>query len=156
MAVDIQGEVVQDQEFRCAEGRFDICGRLVVERERYAQLEEELERTRQDLDKYRQFFSTLLKKVGTQLNLSIIPEIFKHNISQISQVKSTYLFQRRNILSFWIFLEGENWEVEDQIYDTYGELLSMFPDFDIRLRLLRLWGRKPEDLLPTGGDKIFG
>ena len=140
----------------CPSARFDICGRLIVERERYTRLEEEFERTRRDEDKYRHYFSILLKRVESSLILPIIPEIFKYNVSQISQARAIYYFQRRNIVSFWILLEEENWEAEDQIYEIYGELLSMFPEYDIRIRLLRLWGREPEDLLPPGGTKILG
>lgn len=156
MELDLEKEVRPKPELGCPTGGFDICGRLVVERERYARLEDELERTRQDIGKYRKFFSILLREVGSRLILNIIPAIFKYNMLQVSQIKTIYCFQRRNIVSFWIFLEEENWEAEDKIYEIYGELLSMFPDNDIRMKLLRLWGREPEDLLPAGGVKIFG
>lgn len=139
----------------CPAGPFDICGPLIMARERYARLEEELERTRRDA-RYRQYFEILLKRVKFSLTLRIIPEIFKCNVAQIPQVKALHYFQKRNIVSFWIFLEEENWDAEDKIYEIYGEMLSMFPEYDIRIRLLRLWGRKPEDLLPAGGAKILG
>lgn len=156
LELDLEEEVRSKLELGCPGGAFDICGRLVVERERYARLEDELERTRRDTDKYRKFFSILLKEVGSQLILNIIPAIFKYNMLQVSQIRAIYSFQRRNMVSFWIFLEEENWEAEDQIYEIYGELLSMFPDNDIQMKLLRLWGRKPEDLLHAGGVKILG
>jgi len=141
----------------CPTSEIDICGRLIVERERYVRLEEELERTKQNLEDYRQLFSILLRQAESRLLAHLIPEVFKHNLSRISQVKAVYCFQRKNTLSFWIFLDEENWDAEDQIYENYGEMLSTFENFDIRMRLLRLWGRKPEDLLPAGrGVKIFG
>lgn len=144
------------RQLACLSAGFDLCGRLVVERERYARLEEEFEVTRRDSDRYREYFSVLLEAVGSKLVLSIIPEIFKYNTSEISQLKAAYCFQKRNMTSFWIFLEEENWKAEDEIYEIYGELLSMFPEYDIRIQLLRLWGRKPEDLLPPGGRRIIG
>ena len=156
MELDFEKKAKARLELGCTFSRFDICGPLVVERERYTRIEEELEKTKRENDRYRQYFSILLKTVESRLILHIIPEIFKYNVSQIPQVEAIYCFQRRNIVSFWIFLEEENWEAEDQIYEIYGELLSMFPEYDIRIRLLSLWGRKPEDLLPAGGVKIFG
>jgi len=143
-------------DLRCPSGRFDVCGPLIVARERHVRLEEELERTRRDVDRYRQYFGILLKRVRSSITLRIIPEIFKYSVSQMPQVKALYYFQKRNIVSFWIFLEEEDWDAEDQIYEIYGEMLSTFPEQDIRIRLLRLWGRKPEDLLPAGGIKILG
>jgi hypothetical protein len=143
-------------EFACPAGGFDICGRLVVQQERYADLEEELKKTKEDREKYRQLFSILLERVEYRLLLDIIPEIFKQNMSQIPEVKSVYCIQRRNIVSLWVLLDEQNWDVEDQIYESYGELLSAFPNYDIRIRLLRLWGRKPEDLMPARGVKVLG
>lgn len=159
MKLDLERIRLRGQEkerLGCPVSGFDICGRMVVEREKYADLEEELERTRRDRDKYRQLFSILLERVEYRLLLHIIPEIFKRSMSQIPEVKTMYCLQRENIVSFWVFLDEQNWEVEDQIYESYGELLSMFPDYDIRMRLLRLLGRKPEDLMPARGEKILG
>lgn len=154
--LDLEKRVRPIAELGCPAVRFDVCGRLIVERERYARLEEQFERTRRDNEKYREFFSILLREVGSQLILNIIPAIFKHNMLQVSEVKEVHCFQRMNMISFWVFLEEENWEAEDKIYEIFGELLFMFPDNDIQMKLLRLWGRKPEDLLPAGGVKILG
>lgn len=156
MELDLEKEARPKPELGCPFGGVDICGRLIVEQERYARLEDELEKVRENMDRYRQHFSILLRQVESRIILHIIPEIFKYNISRISHVKAMYHFQIRNTMSFWIFLEKENWGAEDQIYEIYGELLSTFTDYDIQMKLLRLWGRKPEDLLPAGGVKILG
>lgn len=156
MPLDLEREVKPRLRLGCPIAGVDISGRLVLEKAKYVSLEDELERTRKDLNTYRKYFAILLKTVESSIILHIIPQIFKHNVSQISEVKALYYFQRRNIVSFWVFLEEENWDAEDLIYEIYGMTLSMFPEYDIRLRLLRLWGRNPEDLLPAGGTKILG
>lgn len=156
MELELEKEVRRKPELSCPVAGIDICGRLIVERERYTRLEDELERTKQNMEKYRHLFSALLRQVESRLILHIIPQVFRHSLSKISQVKLIHCFQRRNIVDFWVFLEEENWEAEDQIYEIYGDMLSMFVDYDIRMKLLRLWGRKPEALLPAGGVKIFG
>jgi len=69
------------RQLACLSAGFDLCGRLVMQRERYASLEDELRVTRRDSDKYREYFSVLLEAVGSKLVLSIIPEIFKYNTS---------------------------------------------------------------------------
>ena len=53
-------------------------------------------------------------------------------------------------------MEKENWEVEDEIFSIYGDLLDTFPELDIKVRVLRLWGRKEDEISLFGGTKILG
>jgi len=141
----------------CPSSRIDVCGRIVMERVRYARLEEELRRTKEEKEKYRFYFLTLLEKMKSSFCRYLIMQSFENSLRQISQVRSVHLFEEEeNTMSFYIFLDKENWEAEEQIYKKYGDLLSDFPEFDIQIRLLRLWDRQTRDLLPSGGEKIFG
>jgi len=147
------------KEASCPLARVDICGRLVLEKEKYANLEDQFDRivrNKKEENIYREYFSTLLKMVEFSLQFYIMLDIFKSELLKISHVRAAYCFQKANKVSFWIFLETRNWEAEDRVYELYDKILSMFPKYDVIVRILRLWGRDPKELLPLGGVRILG
>lgn len=133
-----------------------ICGRVASEKQKYAQLEEELKRTKAEREKYRIDLEMLLGLVNSSIRQNLVIETFKQRMLEISGIKSVYCFRRKNILSFSVFMNEENWEVEDRVFDIYGELIDSFAELDIRVRVLRLYGRKEDEILPFGGSRLLG
>jgi hypothetical protein len=144
------------EELGCPSTGVMVCGRLVTEKQRYAQIEEELERTKLEREEYRVGFDTLLGLLNSSLRKDLVIETFRQKISKIPEVKSAYCLRRKNILSFSVFMESENWEAEDKVFDVYGDLLDAFEELDIRVRVLRLYGRNDDEVLPDGGFKLIG
>ena len=129
----------------------------MLEKEKYAKLEEQLKNMTNDEDgKYRKYFFTLLNNLESSFQFNALLDIFKMDLSEISELKTVYYFSKSNRLAFWVFFENRNWTAEDQVYEAYERLLSIFPKYDVTLKILRLDGRKPEELLPIGGFKILG
>jgi hypothetical protein len=144
------------RETSCSLARTDICSRLVVEKEKYAKLEEQFKNlTKEKSANYRNYFSALLDMVEFSFQLYALIDFLKLDLLGIQGLKAAYYFQKTNKVTFWVFFEERDWKAEDKVYDTYEKVLSLFPKYDIRIRVLRLWGRNPEELLPLGGNKIF-
>jgi hypothetical protein len=150
---------VRERETSCPFARVDLCGRLVLEKEKYVNLEDQFNRiilNKEESSIYRGYFSTLLKMVEFSFQFYVMLDILKSELAKISQVKSAYYFQKTNKVSFWIFLDARDWKAENKVYEIYGEMLSTFSNYDITLRILRLWGRDSKELMPSGGTRIIG
>ena len=148
--------------FICQRADVDICTRLLLERERLLEKEHMYARARADtekklvealkeIDKYREYFQSLLSIVKSILEPhSIVLNIFNSQLTRISEIKARYFAETPKVISIWLFIEEDNWIVEENIYEAYGQLLDFFPDTEIDLRLMKLFDRKPEELLPEG------
>ena len=144
--------------FACRRADVDFCTRLLLEREHLLEKERARKETEKQLlealkeiDKYREYFHNLLFTVKSILETrSIVLNIFNSQLAKISDIKVRYFAETPKAISIWLFIEEDNWEAEENIYEAYGEMLDFFPDTEIDLRLLKLFGRKPEELLPKG------
>jgi len=138
--------------FACQRALVDFCPRLLMERElTRKETEQQLFEALKNLDKYREYFHNLLSVVKSTMRLhGIVLNIFKSQLDKIPEVKARYFAETPKAISIWLFVEEDNWEVEENIYEKYGEMLDFFPEAEIDLRLLKLFGRKPEELLPSG------
>lgn len=137
--------------FACGRGHVDLCSRLLEKEDLRRKTEKQLAAALKNMDKYREYFQTLLSTVKSILDPhSIVLNIFKSQLAKISEVKARYFAKTPKALTVWLFIEEDNWGAEENIYEAYGEMLDLFPDTEINLRLLKLFGRKPEELMPRG------
>ena len=129
-----------------------------MEKERYARLEDEFKKVKnhQEEERFREYFRVLLGMIEQSFHFYALLDISRYEFEKIEEVQRVYFFQKRNKVDFWVFFETDDWEAEDKVYAIYERVLSMFPKYDIGIKLLRLWGRKSEDLLPYGGVKLLG
>lgn len=145
------------QEFGCSTRGVTICGRIAFEKQKYAQIEEELQKTITENKQYRLIFESLFRTLNYSLRQNLVVETFRQRISEVPLVQSAYCLRRKNSCSFFVLMKEENWEIENKIFDIYGNLLDLFPEIDIRVKILRLWGRKEKEMTSLiGGTKIFG
>ena len=143
------------EEYGCAFTGVTICGRVALEKEKYAQLEEELVRTKRERETYRVGFESLLGLLNRSFRQDLIIETFKQRMVEFPEIKSVYCLRKKNMLSFSVFMNEENWAVEDKIYEIYGELIDNFSEIVIRIRVLRLWGRKEDEILAVEGVRLL-
>jgi predicted site-specific integrase-resolvase len=145
------------QEFGCSTRGVTICGRVASEKQKYAELEEELQKTKAENGEYRQIFATLFQVLNYSLRQNLVVETFRQRISEVPLVQSVYCLRKKNSCSFFVLMKEENWEIENRVFDIYGNLLDIFPELDIRVKVLRAWGRKEEEMTSLiGGSKILG
>jgi len=136
----------------------DFCTRILLERKHVSDKElllkefrKQIVITQKELEKYREYFSNLLSTVKSLFELrSIVLNIFATQLAKIPDIEARYFTETPEGINIWMFIKKDNWKVEEDIYEAYGELLDLFPDTDINLRLLKLFERKPEELLPKG------
>lgn len=137
--------------FACRRAHVDLCPKLLLQMERTGKTEKQLESALEEIDKYREYFQILMSAVKSLMEpFSVILNVFKFQLAKIPQIKAKYFARTPKLISFWVFVEEDNWEVEENIYEAYGELLDFFPDAELDLRLLKLYGRKPKEILPKG------
>lgn len=148
----------EEEHLSCSSGNVGLCGPLAIEKERYAKLEDQLKNLSEESDSnaYRKYFLTLFNNFQTSMQFSSLIDIIKIDLSEIKAVESAYFFKRGNTIALWVFFERRDWKAEDKVYDTYDRILTIFPKFDVTLKILRLNGRKPEELLSVGGVKLIG
>jgi len=132
-----------------------MCGRIIVEKEKYLEEISNYEKIIKNIDKdrakYEKYFDSMLKVILTIIEpTELISELFKSYLININHIKYGYKSVDENVISFYIFMEEENWDIEEEIYEQYERILDQFPDKEIDLNLARLWGRRPESLIPGG------
>jgi len=139
------------EELLCPKIEDLLCGPLIAAKEESSRLLEKLESVEKERDRYKNYFAVLLESLKTEiLTPLLIKEVVKSNLLSIKEIKGGYYFFGEKKVDFIIFLEEEDWDVEEKIYNYYGELLDQFQDKEIYLRVMRLWGRQPSELLPEG------
>lgn len=138
-------------EFKCHRDETFVCGPLLLERERSRHVVMTVESLKKEKEKYRKYFVTLLKSLETQISTPVlIKDICKSNLSHVKEIHSGYYFFSEQKITFFVFINEENWDAENIIYECYGDLLEQFPEKEIDLRLMRLWNREPQTLIPEG------
>lgn len=74
-------------------------------------------------------------------------DFFRHQLKKISGEIKVHATQEDATISFLVFLEKPNWEIEEQIYNAYGDLLDQFPDDTFSLELIELFGKRPKNYI---------
>lgn len=139
----------------CGMDRPLYCGKIISLKEKhiveilnYEDIIKNIERNR---DSYKNKFIDMMNVVINIIEPPVlISNIFKSHLEKIEEIKHIYYFVNDTIVSFQVYLEKENWEVEEEIYNIYGNMLIQFPDKEIELKISRLWGRSPETMIAEG------
>lgn len=92
--------------------------------------------------------NAFLKKMGFKISndFEIATSIFFSKLTKIDGVKDLGFSLQNKTLKVYAFIDEPNEKAEQQIYDTYGQLLDLFPNTDIELRIFELYGRTKADL----------
>ena len=139
----------------CGSSKNMICSKLLMRQMKYHQSVRSLEDVILELTsknrKYEDVFNKLMKSISEEM---ISPEIiitnFGQDIEKIKELKYKFYDVNKNKITIIIFLEKVDRKAENKIYEKYGKLLDKYPDKTINLRIMRLWGRTPEDLIDEG------
>jgi len=72
--------------------------------------------------------------------------IFFSRMVKVPEVKEVDYSINDKTLVIFAYIEEPNWEAEEKIYECFGLILDLFPNLDIDLKVLELYGRNVEDL----------
>jgi hypothetical protein len=91
---------------------------------------------------------TILKSVGMGLpnDELFAMSLVKSKLVSIPEVKDFGCVKQNNALNLLAYIDKPNEEVETRIYTIYGEMLDLFPNIDIDLRIVELYGRTKEEM----------
>lgn len=101
---------------------------------------------------FKSFFDQVvyLRSFGFRVSndYDVATSMFLSGIVKIPEVKDCSCIKKDGLLSLHAYMETTNFEVEAKIYDIYAQLLEHFPDTNIDVKVVELYGRSKDDLEP--------
>jgi hypothetical protein len=91
-----------------------------------------------------------LRRFGFRVSndYDVATSIFLSGIVKIPEIKDCSCIRKDRLLSLHAYIETTNFEVEAKIYDIYAQLLEYFPDSNIDVKVVELYGRSKDELEP--------
>lgn len=84
-----------------------------------------------------------LRLYGTD---QLIVSFLTSRLIRIPEIKDFTCSKYEKTLDFHVYVDKPDWEAEEKIFEAYGKLLDLFPDKDIDLKILEMYGRSIEEL----------
>jgi len=84
--------------------------------------------------------------IGLPNDFSFAISFAQSRLAKIPEVKDFGCVQHNNALKMLAYIDEPNEEVENKIYSVYGEILDLFPDKEIDVRIVELFGRTKADM----------
>ena len=69
-------------------------------------------------------------------------EVFRYKLKYIRVIIEVDAHEEDENIAFRIFVDKPNWDVEERIYNAYGDLLDAFPSSLFSLEIIELFGEK--------------
>jgi hypothetical protein len=90
----------------------------------------------------------VLKIIGFVLpnDYFLATSIVKSKLSKIPEVRDFSCIQHNKMLHLLAYINEPNEDAEKKIYDIYGEILDLFPDTNVDLQIVELYGRSKEQV----------
>ena len=91
-----------------------------------------------------------LRRFGFRVSndYDVASSMFLSGIMKIPDVKDFSCINKEGLLSLRAYIETTNFEAEAKIYDIYAQLLEYFPDTNIDVKVVELYGRNKDELEP--------
>ena len=88
----------------------------------------------------------ILKLLGIDLynDYNLAVSFVQSKLVNIPEVKDFGYVQNKENLNLFAYIDQPNEEAENKIYSIYGELLELFPNKEIDVRIVELYGRSKE------------
>ena len=96
--------------------------------------------------------SNSLQKIHHQIELffdesKIVNQIFHTTYSEIPEIVDLRVLNEEVGYRVEVFLEENDWEAEERIYEKYLEILNESPSFSFEVHINHLYGKSPGKLL---------
>jgi len=94
----------------------------------------------------------LLKSLGIGLpdNFSFAISLAQSRLARIPEVKDFGYVQDNNTLKMFAYIDVPNEQVEKGVYGVYSELLDLFPNTDVDVKIVELYGRSKQEMQSLG------
>jgi hypothetical protein len=101
-------------------------------------------------DTFKMFISpqNVLKLMGVSLpdDYGLAVSIVQSKLAKIPEVKDFGYVRHNKMLHMLAYIEQPNEDAENKIYAIYGELLDLFPNTNVDLKIIELYGRTKEQV----------
>jgi len=89
-----------------------------------------------------------LRKFGLifSSDYELATSIFVSKVTKLDNVKDCTCARLDDVLTIYAYIDKTNLETEEKIYDVYGQLLELFPDTEIDVRVVELHGRSKDEI----------
>lgn len=93
---------------------------------------------------------TYLRRFGFRVSndYDVATSMFLSGIAKIPEVKDCSCIKKDGLLSLHAYIETTNFDAEARIYDIYAQLLEYFPDTNVDVKVVELYGRSKDELEP--------
>jgi len=81
----------------------------------------------------------------------VLAAVFSKELHDISGVVDFRVVKRDRRANFLVFVREPDWKTEEQIYNTYADLLDSLPD-TIDFQVIELFDRQPEDIISAPAE----
>jgi hypothetical protein len=85
-----------------------------------------------------------LRSIGFKISndYTLASSIFLSQIAKLEDVKDCSCMKQEKTISLLAYLDKTNFETEERIYEIHRQLLESFPETNIEVRVVELYGRK--------------
>jgi hypothetical protein len=113
------------------------------------------------IDRFGQAFAVNVKSFVSQVvslrnfglkissDYALASSIFLSSIAKLEDVKDCTCLKQNKDLNLFAYLEKFNLDTETKIYEIHRQLLRSFPDTNIDVRVVELYGRSKAELEPV-------
>jgi hypothetical protein len=90
----------------------------------------------------------VLKIMGIVLpnDYFLASSIVQSKLAKIPEVRDFSCLQHNKMLHLMAYINEPNEDAEKKIYQIYGEMLDLFPDTNVDLQIIELYGRPKEQV----------
>jgi hypothetical protein len=88
--------------------------------------------------------------IGSLDSFSFAMSYAQSRLTTVPEVKDFGCVQGNNTLKMFAYIDVPNEQVEKRIYGIYGELLDLFPNTDVDISIVELYGRSKEEMQSLG------
>ena len=91
---------------------------------------------------------SIFKLIGLALpnDYSLATSLAQARLAKIPEVKDFACLQHNKTVHMLAYINEPNEEAENKIYSVYGEMLDLFPNTNIDLKIVELYGRTREQV----------
>ena len=89
-----------------------------------------------------------LRRFGFRMSneYDLATSIFVSGIKELIDVRDCSCLKQDQVLNLCAYVDKTNFETEEKIYGVYGQLLELFPDTNIDVRVVELCGRSKDEV----------
>lgn len=84
--------------------------------------------------------------IGLPNDMVLVTSLVESKLMRIPEIKDFEHVKQNDSLNLIAYIDQPNEDVENRVYTMYGEMLDLFPNIDLDLRIIELYGRTKQEI----------